>query len=87
MAEEPEPHATDPRWLIYQPPTMAQCETSKELGMLEHPAEAFAYYREHGVERVVCEQKHMGSRAVVIVCRTRASTRDRSTVGELPTRP
>lgn len=64
--------AADPRWLIYLPPTMAPCETSKEPGMLEHPAKAFAYYREHGVERVVCEQKHMGSRAVVIVCRTEA---------------
>ena len=38
---------------------------------LEHPAEAFAYFRREGVPRVVCEEKHMGSRAVVIVCRRR----------------
>jgi protein phosphatase len=38
---------------------------------LEHPAEAFAYYRKEHVEKVICEQKHMGSRAVVIVCRDR----------------
>jgi protein phosphatase len=37
--------AADPRWLIYLPPTMSPCETSKESGLLEHPSEAFAYYR------------------------------------------
>jgi len=61
--------AVNPKWLIYLPPTMSPCETSKEPGMLEHPAEAFGYYRKEHVEQVVCEQKHMGSRAVVVVCR------------------
>ncbi len=61
--------AANPKWLIYLPPTMSPCETSKEAGLLEHPAEAFAYYRHEGVGRVICEQKHMGSRAVVVVCR------------------
>ena len=40
--------AADPRWLIYLPPTMSPCETSGEPGLLEHPAEAFAYYRSAG---------------------------------------
>lgn len=61
--------AANPKWLIYLPPTMSPCETSKEAGLLEHPAEAFAYYRHEGVGRVICEQKHMGSRAVVVICR------------------
>jgi protein phosphatase len=61
--------AANPKWLIYLPPTMSPCETSKEEDFLEHPREAFAYYRTQGQPRVVCEQKHMGSRAVVIVCR------------------
>jgi protein phosphatase len=61
--------AVDPKWLIYLPPTMSPTETSKLPGLLEHPAEAFAFYRSEGVARVVCEQKHMGSRAVVVVCR------------------
>jgi protein phosphatase len=61
--------AADPRWLVYLPPTMSPCETSQLPDLLEHPAEAFAYYRTQGVPRVVCEQKHMGSRAVVVVCR------------------
>ncbi|HVG00173.1 MAG TPA: polynucleotide kinase-phosphatase, partial [Chloroflexia bacterium] len=61
--------AVSPRWLIYLPPTMSPSDTSREPGLLEHPAEAFTYYRQEGVPRVVCEEKHMGSRAVVIVCR------------------
>ena len=61
--------ATDPRWLVYLPPTMSPSETSRLPDLLEHPAEAFAYYRGQGVPRVVCEAKHMGSRAVVVVCR------------------
>ena len=59
--------ALDPRWLVYLPPTISPCETSKLPGLLEHPAEVFAYYRNNGVSSVVCEEKHMGSRAVVVV--------------------
>jgi protein phosphatase len=69
--------AVDPRWLIYLPPTMSPSETSQEPGYLEHPAEAFAYYRAQGIPKVVCERKHMGSRAIVIVCRTEATARAR----------
>lgn len=62
--------AADPHWLIYLPPTMSPSETSHVPELLEHPAEAFAYFRNRGVAQVVCEEKHMGSRAVVIVCLT-----------------
>jgi protein phosphatase len=61
--------ASNPKWLIYLPPTMSPCATSKREGLLEHPEEAFSYFIQEGVHKVVCEQKHMGSRAVVIVCR------------------
>ncbi|WP_103348634.1 polynucleotide kinase-phosphatase [Amycolatopsis sp. CA-128772] len=61
--------AVDPRWLAYLPPTMAPCSTSSRADHLEHPEEAFAEYRAAGVEAVLCEEKHMGSRAVVLVCR------------------
>ncbi len=61
--------AANPKWLIYLPPTMSPCATSSSDGLLEHPAEAFAYYRHEGIARVICEEKHMGSRAVVVVCR------------------
>ncbi|MFB8249422.1 polynucleotide kinase-phosphatase [Streptomyces sp. NPDC055952] len=65
--------AVDPRLLPYLPPTMAPTATSRVEGYLEHPAEAFAQYREDGVARVVCEEKHMGSRAVALVCRDAAA--------------
>ncbi|MFH8220563.1 polynucleotide kinase-phosphatase [Streptomyces sp. NPDC018057] len=69
--------AVDPRLLPYLPPTMAPTATSREDGYLEHPAEAFAQYREDGVARVVCEEKHMGSRAVALVCREAGAARER----------
>lgn len=61
--------ALDPRWLLYLPPTMAPCATASSGDLLEHPTAAFDAYRSAGVERVICEEKHMGSRAVVLVCR------------------
>ncbi|MCA9173301.1 MAG: polynucleotide kinase-phosphatase, partial [Planctomycetales bacterium] len=69
--------AANPKWLIYLPPTMSPCETSSEPGLLEHPAEAFSYFRSQGVPQAVCEEKHMGSRAVVVVCRDEAAARER----------
>jgi protein phosphatase len=61
--------AADPKWLIYLPPTMSPSEASRRPGYLEHPAEALAYYRNLGQQEVICQEKHMGSRAVVIVCK------------------
>jgi protein phosphatase len=74
--------AANPKWLIYLPPTMSPCETSREAGLLEHPAEAFAYFRSQGVARVVCEEKHMGSRAVVVVFRDESAACERFGVTE-----
>jgi protein phosphatase len=61
--------AIDPRWLVYLPPTMSPTTTSSRPGLLEHPDDAFAAYRSAGVAEVVCEEKHMGSRAVVVACK------------------
>ncbi|QBD83198.1 polynucleotide kinase-phosphatase [Ktedonosporobacter rubrisoli] len=69
--------AANPRWLIYLPPTMSPGATSSEPGLLEHPAEVFAYYRQEGIARVICEEKHMGSRAILIVCRNEEAARKR----------
>jgi protein phosphatase len=70
-------YAANPKWLIYLPPTMSPSETTSESGYLEHPRETFAYFRRHGVTQVVCEEKHMGSRSVVIVCRDEDVARTR----------
>jgi protein phosphatase len=69
--------AVDPRLMPYLPPTMAPTATSKVDGYLEHPVEAFAQYKADGVARVVCEEKHMGSRAVALVCRDEETARER----------
>jgi protein phosphatase len=67
----------DPRWLVYLPPTMSPTETSPLDDFLEHPTEAFAYFRDRGVDTVVCQEKHMGSRAVVVLCRDEAAGQER----------
>ena len=69
--------AVDPRWLIYLPPTMSPSETSTEPGYLEHPHEAFAYFSSQGVGEVICQEKHMGSRAVVVLAKDAAAARNR----------
>jgi protein phosphatase len=83
--------ALEPRWLLYLPPTMAPCATSPLPHLLEYPAEAFDAYRSDGVTQAICEEKHMGSRAVVLVCRDQrvAQARfgaDAGTTGALYTR-
>jgi protein phosphatase len=74
--------AIDPHWLIYLPPTMSPSETSALPALLEHPAEAFAYYRKNGIPTVICEEKHMGSRAVALVCRDQEAARKRFQVAD-----
>jgi protein phosphatase len=61
--------AVNPKWLIYLPPTMSPTETTDRPGLLEHPEQAFVYFRNAGVGKVICQEKHMGSRAVAVVCR------------------
>ncbi len=61
--------AANPKWLVYLPPAVSPSETAGDPELLEHPAEAFGYYRQAGVPTVICEEKHMGSRAVVVICR------------------
>ncbi|MFF0340400.1 polynucleotide kinase-phosphatase [Kribbella sp. NPDC004875] len=61
--------AIDPRFLLYLPPTMSPVATSPEPGLLEHPRQAFEAFRGQGVTELVCEEKHMGSRAVVLLTR------------------
>ena len=69
--------AVNPKWLIYLPPTMSPAETSSLDGFLEHPQQAFDYFRSAGVSTVVCEEKHMGSRAVAVVCKDEQAARKR----------
>ena len=69
--------AIDPRWLLYLPPTMSPVATAAGGDLLEHPDQAFDAYRADGVASVLCEEKHMGSRAVLLVCRSADDARSR----------
>lgn len=69
--------AVNPKWIVYLPPTMSPVETSALPDMLEHPDQAFDYYRSNGVTTVICEEKHMGSRAVVVICQDEQAARER----------
>lgn len=69
--------AVHPKWLIYLPPTMSPTETTNKPDLLEHPAEAFAYYHKQGVTDVIWQEKHMGSRAILVICRDPETTRKR----------
>ncbi len=65
--------AIAPERLLHLPPTMSPSATSARPGLLEHPAEALGYYADEGVVEVVCQEKHMGSRAVLLVRRDPAA--------------
>ena len=78
--------AANPKWLIYLPPTMSPCDTAVDGPWLEHPEQVFGYFRDAGVTQVICQEKHMGSRAVVIVCRDEEAARRRFGIAEDGTR-
>ncbi len=63
--------AINPKWLIYLPPTMSPCGTSELANYLEHPQQAINYYKKRNIEKIVCEEKHMGSRVVLVVCKNK----------------
>lgn len=70
-------YAVHPKWLIYLPPTMSPPATTAREGLLEHPDEAFAYYRGEGVREVLAQEKHMGSRALLVICKDEDAARER----------
>ncbi|MGZ8176520.1 polynucleotide kinase-phosphatase [Williamsia sp. SKLECPSW1] len=57
--------ALAPSQVVHLPPTMSPVDSSTRDGYLEHPDEAFGHYARSGVAQVVCEEKHMGSRAIL----------------------
>jgi polynucleotide kinase-phosphatase len=76
--------------LVYIPPTMSPTpKTSRLEGYLEHPAEAFEYYQANGVETMVVEKKHMGSRGILFLFKDKAAAKEyigRETLGTIYTR-
>ncbi len=66
--------AVAPADLLYLPPTMSPVDSSARDDLLEHPDEAFRWFSRQGVDRVICEEKHMGSRGVIRVFRDGTGT-------------
>ncbi len=62
--------AIDPRWLIYLPPTMAACPTAPEGPFLEQPEQAIKHFVDRGITDLVAEEKHMGSRALLVATKS-----------------
>lgn len=76
--------------LVYIPPTMSPTPVTSSLpDYLEHPQEAFDYYRKMGVTELIAEKKHMGSRAVILLFKTLAHAKqaiDAEVLGVITTR-
>jgi polynucleotide kinase-phosphatase len=57
--------------LVYIPPTMSPTPQASPLSnYLEHPLQAFEYYRSNHVNTIVAQKKHMGSRGVLLLFQT-----------------
>ncbi|MEH7178152.1 polynucleotide kinase-phosphatase [Neobacillus vireti] len=76
--------------IVYLPPTMSPTPKASRLeGYLEHPMEAFEYYQSNGVETMVVEKKHMGSRGILFLFKNKEVAKEyigRETLGNIYTR-
>ncbi|MCP2036431.1 polynucleotide kinase-phosphatase [Planomicrobium sp. HSC-17F08] len=72
--------------LVYIPPTMSPTPKPSSLaGYLEHPKEAIDYYRSHGIQRLVAEKKHMGSRAILFLFKDTDAAKKHTGIASLGT--
>lgn len=76
--------------LVYLPPTMSPTPKPSRLeGYLEHPMEAFEYYQANGVDTMVVEKKHMGSRGILFLFKNKEAAKEyigRESLGAIYTR-
>lgn len=76
--------------IVYLPPTMSPTPKPSSLaGYLEHPIEAFEYYQANGVDTMVVEKKHMGSRGILFLFKNKEIAKEyigRETLGSIYTR-
>lgn len=67
----------DRKWLLYLPAPVSALQTANAEAELERPEDALAYFRDEGVETAVVEEKHMGSRGIVVLCKDQRTARER----------
>jgi polynucleotide kinase-phosphatase len=76
--------------IVYLPPTMSPTPKPSRLEeYLEHPMEAFEYYQNNGVDTMVVEKKHMGSRGILFLFKNKEIAKEyvgRETFGTIFTR-
>lgn len=76
--------------IVYLPPTMSPTPKPSSLeGYLEHPNEAFEYYQANGVDTMIVEKKHMGSRGIMFLFKNKEAAKEyigRETLGLIYTR-
>ncbi len=65
------------KWLIYLPATISPPTSSNLPGTLEHPAQAFDYYRKKNLIQVAAWACPVGTRVVVVLCRNDAVAQKR----------
>lgn len=61
--------AVQPRWVIYLPTPCSPVTSSSLPGLLEHPAQAFDYYRKKGVSGLAVRPMPHGTPVVLVLCR------------------
>jgi protein phosphatase len=57
------------KWLIFLPATISPPTSSNLPGLLEHPSQAFDYYRKKNLVQVAAWACPVGTRVVVVLCR------------------
>ncbi|NHC42066.1 polynucleotide kinase-phosphatase [Bacillus sp. MM2020_1] len=76
--------------IVYLPPTMSPTPKPSSLpGYLEHPSDAFDYYQANGVDTMIVEKKHMGSRGILFLFKNKQVAKEyigRETLGSIYTR-
>jgi polynucleotide kinase-phosphatase len=76
--------------IVYIPPTMSPTPKPSNLeGYLEHPLEAFEYYQANGVDTMIVQKKHMGSRGILFLFKNKEVAKEyigRETLGAIYTR-
>ncbi|MGG1400333.1 polynucleotide kinase-phosphatase [Bacillus salipaludis] len=74
----------------YIPPTMSPTPKPSRLEeYLEHPLEAFEYYQANGIDKMVVEKKHMGSRGILFLFKNKQVAKEyvgKETLGTIYTR-
>lgn len=75
----------DPRWLMYLPSAISSLQGKDRADEMEHPEDAVTYFRDEQVGKVIVEEKHMGSRGIVVLCRTHKTAIERFGIsGQIP---